>query len=68
MRTGVMPFLEKDPEMTVEKLQEKIERIELRLPFVQETQEFVKMMNNIDPNKRRSAKDLLNSKYLRSNF
>ncbi|EAR98531.2 Serine/Threonine kinase domain protein (macronuclear) [Tetrahymena thermophila SB210] len=65
MRTGVMPYLEKDPDMTVEKLKEKIERMELRLPFDIETQEFIRMMNNIDPNKRKTAKELLNSRYLR---
>lgn len=37
MITGVMPFLEKDREMTVEKLKEKIERMELRLHFNQDT-------------------------------
>ncbi|KAL4450273.1 hypothetical protein ABPG74_008979 [Tetrahymena malaccensis] len=65
MRTGVMPYLEKDPDMTVENLKEKIERMELRLPFDIETQEFIRMMNNIDPNKRKTAQELLNSRYLR---
>ncbi|KAL4475765.1 hypothetical protein ABPG72_011542 [Tetrahymena utriculariae] len=65
MRTGVMPYLEKDPDMTVEKLKEKIERMELRFPFDIETQEFIRMMNNIDPNKRKTANELLNSRYLK---